>query len=171
MKLFSRASEYAILTLMHVVEHDSLQGFSPKEVCASAGIPEAFARKSLLALAKARILSGTPGPGGGYRLLHKPSDVSLLDIVLAVDGENAFDECPLGVRCDESSKHGTPLICATCMLMEPNCGLNHLCPMHNLWREAKELVVSRLKTTTLDDIRTRLTTQSSPKPHRETKAN
>ena len=159
MKLFSRASEYAILTLMHVVERDSLEGFSPKEVCSSAGIPEAFARKALVALAKARILSGTPGPGGGYRLLHEPSNVSLLDIVLAVDGDRAFDECPLGVRCNEPGK--TSHVCATCMLAEPSCGLDHLCPMHTLWREAKELVVSRLQSTTLEDIQTRVSTRST----------
>ncbi len=158
MKLFSRASEYAILTLMHVVERDSLEGFSPKDVCTSAGIPEAFARKGLIALAKARILSGTPGPGGGYRLLHEPSEVSLLDIVLAVDGDRAFDECPLGVRCDETDKEDCPLVCATCMLAEPNCGLDHLCPMHSLWRDAKELVVNRLRDTTLADVRTRVNT-------------
>lgn len=158
MKLFSRASEYAILTLMHVVERDSLEGFSPKDVCASAGIPEAFARKGLAALAKARILSGTPGPGGGYRLLHEPSEVSLLDIVLAVDGDRAFEECPLGVRCDEADKDDCSLVCATCMLAEPTCGLDHLCPMHSLWRDAKDLVVSRLRTTTLADVRTRVNT-------------
>jgi len=156
MKLFSRASEYAILTLMHVVERDALEGFSPKDICSSAGVPEAFVRKSLVALAKARILSGTPGPGGGYRLLHDPSDVSLLDIVLAVDGDRAFDECPLGVRCDGPSDGKTAFVCATCVLAEPNCGLDHLCPMHALWREARELIVSRLRTTTLGHIRARL---------------
>lgn len=156
MKLFSRASEYAILTLMHVVERDALDGFSPRDVCTSGGIPEAFARKALVALAKARILSGTPGPGGGYRLLHQPSEVSLLDIVLAVDGERAFDECPLGVRCDGNVDGNPTHACATCMLAEPSCGLNHLCPMHSLWRETRELVVNRLRATTLDDIRARL---------------
>lgn len=153
MKLFSRASEYAILLLMNVIERGSLDGFSTREVCSSSGIPEAFARKALVALAKSRILVGTPGPGGGYRLARDPSDVSLLDVVLAVDGENAFDECPLGVRCDAKSKNGASMICATCLLAEPSCGLNHFCPMHGLWQETKQLVVGRLRSTTIADIR------------------
>lgn len=156
MKLFSRASEYAILCLMNVIERDSLDRFSTKDVCSSAGIPEAFARKALVALAKSRILSGTPGPGGGYRLARHPSEVSLLDVVLAVDGQDAFNDCPLGVRCEGQAKDGAGVSCATCLLGEPNCGLSHLCPMHGLWQEARQLVEGRLQATSLEDIRRRL---------------
>ncbi len=156
MKLFSRASEYAILSMMNVIERGSLDGFSTREVCAASGIPEAFARKVLVALAKAHILSGTPGPGGGYRLVRQPAEVTLLDIVLAIDGENAFDECPLGVTCNGDHMSRSSAVCATCQLAEPNCGLNHLCPMHGLWHEAKDLVVGRLRSTTLENIRERM---------------
>ena len=161
MKLFSRASEYEILCLMNVIERDTLDRFSTKDVCSAAGIPEAFARKALVALAKSHILSGTPGPGGGYRLARHPSEVSLLDVVLAVDGQDAFNDCPLGVRCDMQVKSGTAISCATCLLAEPTCGLSHLCPMHGLWQETRQLVEGRLQATSLEEIRRRVRKASS----------
>jgi DNA-binding IscR family transcriptional regulator len=153
MKLFSKASEYAILVMMHVMETESLGRFSPKEMCAIAGIPEALSRRALVQLTKAHILRGTPGPGGGYRMVRDPADVSLLDIVLAVDGEKAFDECPLGMTCEYQSSSKDSQICDTCSFQNPLCGLGHICPMHKLWRQVRKVVVQYLESTTLQDIR------------------
>jgi Rrf2 family protein len=155
MRLFSKASEYGIRAMIHALETDCVDNFSPRDVCAAAGIPEAFTRKPLGEMAKAHILKGTPGPGGGYRLVRDLSEVSLLDIVVAVDGENAFTDCPLGLRCGALVEGGGYRVCATCTLPEPQCGLGHVCPMHKLWKEVKLLVMHHLETTTLQDIRDR----------------
>ena len=152
MKLFSKASEYAILAMMRVVEVDSLAGFSPKEICNSTGIPEALGRKALGQLARSHILKGTPGPGGGYQLVPDPSEVSLLDIVVAVDGKGVFDECPLGVACERLIASDDIHACDTCPLPAPFCGFGHMCPMHKIWQQVRTLVVDHLESTTLQDI-------------------
>ena len=102
MKIFSKASEYAIVAMMHVVARSPDENFSPGDVCADAGIPESFGRKALGELARARILKATRGPGGGYRLARDLREVSLLDIVLAVDVQQS-------VRTGESLG-GVPVI-------------------------------------------------------------
>ena len=57
-------------------------------------IPEQFLLKVLKPLVSARVLASIKGPHGGFRLLGRPDDVSMLDIVEAVDGpirgENPF---------------------------------------------------------------------------------
>lgn len=156
MKLFSKASEYAIRAVMHVIESDSLPCFSPKEVCSGADIPEPFARKVLGAMAKAHIIKGTRGPGGGYEFVRDLSEISLLDIVTIVDGENAFVECPMGLRCGVQSPTEDIRRCATCSLTGPECGLSHLCPMHELWKHVRQSVIGHLENTTLQDIKDRL---------------
>lgn len=156
MKLFSKAGEYAIRAMIRVIKTDSLDGFSPKEVCQATGIPEPFACKVLGEMAKARILKGFRGPGGGYQLRRAPSEVSLLDIILAVDGENAFSECPLGLVCQSMLSGGGYEVCETCTLSQPDCGLSDMCPLHGMWKDTRKLVLHHLETTTLKDIQGRL---------------
>ena len=109
MKLFSKASEYAIRAMLRIAETGSFDRFSPKEICATAGIPEAFGRKALAAMVKAKMIQGTRGPGGGYSFVRDPRDVSLLDVVLAVDGPGAFKECPLGIACSAREAIAPPV--------------------------------------------------------------
>ncbi|HZJ26892.1 MAG TPA: Rrf2 family transcriptional regulator [Acidimicrobiia bacterium] len=64
------------------------------------GVPAAYLAKHLQALARAGILASVPGPTGGYGPARPPSDVTLLDVVEAIDGsESAF-------RCTEIRRRG-----------------------------------------------------------------
>src|SRR5207244_197163 len=51
------------------------------------GVPVAYLAKHLQAMSRAGILVAGPGPRGGYRLARPPADVSVLDVVEAIDGE------------------------------------------------------------------------------------
>ncbi len=64
------------------------------------GVSTSYLLKHLQALSGSGILETVPGPKGGYRLAKKPEDISLLDIVLAVEGPApAF-------RCSEIRQRG-----------------------------------------------------------------
>jgi len=64
------------------------------------GVSPSYLLKHLQALSGAGILAAVPGPAGGYRLARTPNQISLLDIVLAVEGaEPAF-------RCAEIRQRG-----------------------------------------------------------------
>jgi Rrf2 family protein len=64
------------------------------------GVSPSYLLKHLQALSGAGIVQTVPGPKGGYRLARSPSDISLLDIVLAVEGNApAF-------RCNEIRQRG-----------------------------------------------------------------
>ena len=63
-------------------------------------VPPAYLAKHLQALAAAGITRSVPGPRGGYRLARPPAEISLLDIVVAVEGADpAF-------RCSEIRQRG-----------------------------------------------------------------
>lgn len=54
-------------------------------------LPPAYLNKQLQALVRAGIVTSVPGPRGGFRLARKPVDISLLDVVVAIEGaEDAF---------------------------------------------------------------------------------
>src|SRR6188768_3524497 len=64
------------------------------------GVSSSYLLKHLQALAGAGLLLSVPGPKGGYRLAREPAHISLLEIVLAIEGpEPAF-------RCSEIRQRG-----------------------------------------------------------------
>jgi Rrf2 family protein len=56
-------------------------------------LPAAYLNKHLQALARAGITSSHRGPGGGFRLAKQPSQISVLDVVVAVDGREPAFRC------------------------------------------------------------------------------
>jgi Rrf2 family protein len=86
MKL-TRASSYALQALVHIAEQkDTSEPVASHLVARAQGIPERFLLKVLKPLVSVRVLHSVKGPNGGYRLARKPSDISVLDVVEAVDG-------------------------------------------------------------------------------------
>ena len=57
------------------------------------GVSTSYLLKHLQALSGARLVETVPGPKGGYRLAKKPAEISLLDIVLAVEGPAPAFRC------------------------------------------------------------------------------
>ena len=56
-------------------------------------LPRDYLAKHLQALSKAGVVHTSKGPGGGYRLARGPQDISLLDIVEAIDGKDPCFQC------------------------------------------------------------------------------
>jgi Rrf2 family protein len=64
------------------------------------GVPAAYLAKALQSLSRAGIVESVPGRHGGYRLGRQPAEITLLDVVEAVEGrESTF-------RCTEIRKRG-----------------------------------------------------------------
>lgn len=93
----------------------SVLAFVPEKRALSAGrlaefhgIPAPYLSKHLQALVRAGIIGSVPGPRGGFRLNRSPADISLLDVVEAVEGsEPAF-------RCTEIRQQGPAAIGKRC---------------------------------------------------------
>src|SRR5579859_6676130 len=57
------------------------------------GLSETYLAKHLQALTNGRILESVPGPRGGYRLMRPPEEITLLDVVEAIDGREPLFRC------------------------------------------------------------------------------
>src|SRR5579883_219209 len=82
----TRASQYAVHALAYMA---SLEGNRPMPshlVAQAQGIPERFLLKVLLPLVSVGVLRSLKGPNGGYQLARSPREISLLEIVEAIDG-------------------------------------------------------------------------------------
>jgi Rrf2 family protein len=85
MKL-TRASEYALHALAYFAQ-EKLDTPVPSHIVARAqGIPDRFLLKILKSLVSVRVLRSIKGPNGGYRLARPAKEVTVLEVVEAVDG-------------------------------------------------------------------------------------
>jgi Rrf2 family protein len=97
------------------------------------GVPSAYLAKHLQALARGEVLETVKGPRGGYRLARPPAEITVLDVVEAIDGdESAF-------RCTEIRRRGPAAVSAREYRLP--CGI-HRAFTHadEAWRRALEAV-------------------------------
>ena len=112
------------------------------------GVPAAYLSKILQGLSAADIVEAVPGRRGGYRLARAAADISLLDVVTAIDeDETAF-------RCTEIRRRGPGAVPAR--FYSPVCAIAAA-----MW-EAEEAYRSSLRSTTIADLLGTLSFTISP---------
>jgi Rrf2 family protein len=85
-----------------------------KQISEDLRLPTPFLAKILQQLAKQKILSSSKGPHGGFALLKDPREITLLDIITTIDGNDLLEYCII---------HNT-----TCSCVGDE---NLVCPIHN----------------------------------------
>jgi Rrf2 family protein len=77
---------HALRALVHLTRHGEGGPVTSHTIAAVEGLSENFLRKALTDLARAGVLLGGRGRGGGFRLARPARRVTLLEVVEAVDG-------------------------------------------------------------------------------------
>src|SRR5436190_23579648 len=85
MKL-THASSYALHAVVFLASQKQNRPVASHAIAQARGIPERFLLKVLKPLVSARVLASIKGPNGGYRLARSADEVTMLEIVEAVDG-------------------------------------------------------------------------------------
>ena len=85
MKL-SYASSYAVTALVHLVREKPADAVPSHKIARAEGIPERFLLHVMKSLVGVGILRSVKGPNGGYRLARAPKDITLLEVIEAVNG-------------------------------------------------------------------------------------
>lgn len=84
--------EYALHCLLWIV-NPLEQPPSSRDLAEMQGVPFAFLKKTLSKLEKAGIVEASGGIGGGYRLARAPEQISVLDVVDAIEGHKPLFDC------------------------------------------------------------------------------
>jgi len=101
--MLSQTVEYALRTCVHLALHTA-SSRTTDEVAESTRVPRAYLSKIIQSLARAELVNTQRGVGGGITLSRKPSEITLLQVINAVEPFNRITECPLGLPM-----HGTQL--------------------------------------------------------------
>ena len=84
---FSRTADYGLRAVLEVARAADGQLVSRRELSRVTGAPLSVLAQPLAALVRAGVLVAQAGPRGGYRLARPARDVSVYDVVLAIDGD------------------------------------------------------------------------------------
>jgi Rrf2 family protein len=139
--IFSNPTEYAIRALSElvlIIEGREEQTAAPRKrpyvmlnnLIERTTLPREFMAKIFRQLVEGGVLISAKGPGGGFSLARPASDITLLDVIEAVDGASPVEGCVVGLgRCSD----GMP------------------CPQHELIKPLRQRFRTYLTNTTLAD--------------------
>jgi Rrf2 family protein len=128
--LFSRGAEYGIRATLFLAANHNGHYLPIREISKELDISFHFLTKIFQKLTGAGLLKSFRGPNGGVALARSAKDISLEDVVLAIDGDDLFQNCILGL---------------------PGCGDCRPCPLHEDWADERKALQKLLSSKTIDD--------------------
>jgi Rrf2 family transcriptional regulator, iron-sulfur cluster assembly transcription factor len=130
--MFSKACEYGIRAMIFIAQQ-SQQGerIGLKDIAQGIDSPEAFMAKIMQALSRQGLVQSIKGPNGGFYMDTRGLKVTLAEVVLAIDGDQLFHGCGLGL---------------------PECNEKKPCPIHDEFKLIRNKIKSLLETTQVGEF-------------------
>lgn len=147
--LLSKTCEYAIRAVLYVASAQKAEGraYVPiRQIADDLDISFHFLTKIFQTLTEAAIVKSWRGPRGGIALARPHREITLMDIIGAVDGTVAFDRCVLGL---------------------PTCSADTPCPLHQRWTAERERLKKLFSGTNLTKFEGRLSLKQNTKSKRD----
>ncbi|MBN2548225.1 MAG: Rrf2 family transcriptional regulator [Anaerolineales bacterium] len=125
----TRQADYAVRAVLYLAQLGSERRAATSQIAQEQQIPPSFLAKIVSQLSVAGLLQTSRGARGGVSLARSPEQISVLEVVEAIDGPILLNECV--------SSAGV-------------CIFGDTCPMRPIWCDAQVELIERLKHTTFD---------------------
>ncbi len=122
----TRQADYAVRAVLYLARLGNEQRAATSQVAQEQRIPPSFLAKIISQLSIAGLLHTSRGARGGVTLARDPKDITLLEVIEAIDGPIQLNECV--------GENGT-------------CSFSEECPLRPVWCEAQKELIARLKGT------------------------
>ncbi len=130
MKL-TRGGEYGIRGVLYLAGQNDGKVSMLSAIAEAQDVPPRFLAKIFQALAKAGIVRSHRGAKGGFSLARSASEVTIKDVIEAIEG---------------------PIHLNVCLVGQGECDRDKICPMHQVWEEAQEKMMGVLARATFADL-------------------
>ncbi|MCU0705329.1 MAG: Rrf2 family transcriptional regulator [Fimbriiglobus sp.] len=127
--MFSQTVEYALRAVAYLAGQSPV-GRTTDQIAAATKVPKPYLSKVLQKLVEKGLVNSQRGVGGGMTLARPPAELTILEVVNAVEPIGRIRECPLGLR-----SHGV-----------------RLCPLHKRLDDALATVEEAFAGTTLAEV-------------------
>jgi Rrf2 family cysteine metabolism transcriptional repressor len=144
----SRKADYAVLIMCQLaLREEELNGdlpadesvppISAQETAGNGQLSKSLTANLMKAMTRHGLLESVRGVSGGYRLARKPEDITLAQILTAVEGPLALVEC---------ASH------LTTSTQDENCALTHCCPSRRAMRVVHQRIAHLFDNLTLAEL-------------------
>ncbi|MCL4562342.1 MAG: Rrf2 family transcriptional regulator [Chloroflexi bacterium] len=130
----TRQADYALRAMLYLAELDPNQRAATSQIAEDQHIPPSFLAKIISQLSIAGLIHTSRGARGGVSLARSASEISILEVVEAIDGPISLNECTE----DPSA-----------------CTFSEDCPLRDIWCDAQAELVKRLKKTSFSQFITK----------------
>jgi Rrf2 family transcriptional regulator, cysteine metabolism repressor len=137
--MFSTKAEYGVRVMVELARRAGEDPIPLAEIAEHDGLPLAYLEHLVARLRKAGLVDSRRGSRGGYLLARSPADITMAEIVEALEGSIAPIEC-ISEAADGS------IVCSR----ESDPG--HVCPTKLLWTRVRFAIVHTLQETSLADL-------------------
>ncbi len=127
----TRQADYALRATLEVARLEEGARIATAEVATRQDIPLPFLAKIVSQLVVRGILDATRGAGGGISLAREAKDITMLEVVEAIDGPIALNRC---------TRDGT------------TCQFSPICPVCEVFVDMQTLLVERMESITFDQL-------------------
>ncbi len=127
--MISQTTEYALRAMVHLATLEPGITINSENLAARTKVPQGYLSKILRDLVVADLITSQRGPNGGFALARPADDISMLEVVNAVDPIQRIRKCPLG-----------------------NPAHLNLCPLHRRIDDAMDLIEQRFRETKLSEV-------------------
>ena len=121
--IFSNQCEYALRAVIYLALHEEGERTSIRDLSKKLDIPYHFLAKILQDLSRKGLLDSIKGPGGGFSLGKPAREITLFQIVEAIDGAGITQKCVMGFA---------------------ECSGKHPCAVHDSWAVIRDRITSML---------------------------
>jgi len=136
MRLISQGSQYAISAIIALSKQAGDGAISASSLSKSLNCPTAYLSQVLAKLKEPGILNSQRGLNGGVYLAKPIEDITMMDVISAIDGTEFFDKCFMGIE---------------------GCGNIEPCPFHEFWSTERKKIESWLRDTTFAQVDEKMT--------------
>lgn len=127
----TRQADYAVRAVLHLARAGNTERSATSSIAKEQRIPPSFLAKIISQLSIAGLLHTSRGARGGVTLAREPKEITLLEVVEAIDGPIQLNEC---------------------VANDGVCTFEDNCPIRSVWCNAQDELVGRLKTTNFADL-------------------
>lgn len=122
----TRQADYAVRAVLYLAGLNNGRRAPTSEIAREQRIPPSFLAKIVSQLSVAGVVQTSRGARGGVTLARSPGDITLLEVIEAIDGPILLNEC----------------------VEDPSvCYFGDDCPVHGVWCDAQSSLVQKLRTT------------------------
>ncbi len=140
--MFSTKAEYGVRVMVELARRTGGEPVPLAEIAADDGLPLAYLEHLVARLRKAGLVDSRRGSRGGYLLARPAAQITMAEVVEALEGSIAPIEC-ISEAADGS------IVCSRESARE---GVGHPCPTKTLWTRVRFSIITTLRETTLADL-------------------